>query len=163
MAKQLIIEKKVMDAPVLSRVLAFAADLLILNLVIWLPFRTLLAKLIPQGDFREVYTLLAASPALIAKLSTVYFFMGLLAFVYFTFSELRLGQSIGKALFGLHVVSDQKPSFMQIGLRNLFCFPVFPFPLLWIIDPLALGFTKRRASDMLTKTRVVLNETGLRV
>ncbi len=160
MAKELKLETRISNASALKRSLAFIADLLVLNLVIGLPFR----RLLPKGDFKTLKAMLNSSPALLAQLSRVYMFMGLLAFCYFTFSEYRLGQSIGKAMLGIQVISNNKrASMLQIALRNVFLFPVFPFVLLWLLDPISLFLTKRRLSDILTNTRVIAYETGIKV
>ena len=67
-------------------------------------------------------------------------------------------QTIGKMLMKIYVVSDTKTlNPWQLLVRNLVFIPIFPFVLLWLIDPLFMFFTKtnQRLSEILSKTRVV--------
>jgi uncharacterized RDD family membrane protein YckC len=162
MAERLALSKKEVPAGVLKRLLAFLIDLVVLNLVVVYPFRALIARLIPAGSIGELASALESSPGVLNQLNFVYITIGVLLYIYFTISESRLQQSLGKMLLGLQVKSGKEsPSFWQIAVRNLFLLPVFPFVLLWLIDPLTLIFTKRRLSDIISKTSVISHETKL--
>ena len=69
-----------------------------------------------------------------------------------------MSQTIGKMLMKVYVVSDNKDlKRWQLLTRNLVFIPIFPFVLLWILDPLFMFFTKtnQRLTEILSKTRVV--------
>ena len=72
--------------------------------------------------------------------------------------EKKMGQTIGKVLMRIYVVSDNNNlKTWQLLTRNLIFIPIFPFVLLWIIDPLFMFFTKtnQRLTEILSKTKVV--------
>jgi uncharacterized RDD family membrane protein YckC len=72
--------------------------------------------------------------------------------------EFKIRQTPGKMLLNLYVIADGKkegPGFIQTLIRNLIFIPIFPFSLLWIIDPLYMIFTGRRLTELLSKTRVI--------
>ncbi len=148
-------------ALVWKRLLAFLADLLIINLVLFFPFKRILQKAIPEfGDYSEAYNYLAANQGYTATLTVVSFVMALLALTYFASMEYKIRQTPGKILFNIRVMSDVKEgAIWQFVVRNMFIIPIFPFVLLWIIDPLFLFFTKtnQRLSEILSKTKTVQN------
>ena len=49
------------------------------------------------------------------------------------------------------------PSYWQLFARSMFLMPLFPFVLLWFIDPIVMLFTKenQRLSEILSRTKVV--------
>jgi uncharacterized RDD family membrane protein YckC len=84
--------------------------------------------------------------------------MSILIILYFLMLEIKMSQTIGKMLMKVYVVSDNKElKAWQLLARNLVFIPIFPFVLLWILDPLFMLFTKtnQRLSEILGKTRVV--------
>jgi uncharacterized RDD family membrane protein YckC len=146
-------------ALVWKRLFAFVADLLIINLVLFFPFKRIIQKSIPEfASYSEAYSFLSANQSYTTTLTIVSLVMSLFAVLYFALLEQKLGQTPGKMLFNIFVISDvKKLSFWQCVVRSLFLIPVFPFFLLWIIDPLFLFFTKtnQRLSEILSKTRTV--------
>lgn len=67
-------------------------------------------------------------------------------------------QTIGKMLMKIYVVSDNANiKTWQLFTRNLVFIPIFPFVLLWVLDPLLMFFTKtnQRLSEILSKTKTV--------
>ena len=69
-----------------------------------------------------------------------------------------MSQTIGKKIMNIYVVGDsEKPGKWQLLIRNLFFIPIFPFDLLFIVDPIFMLFTKsnQRLTEILGKTRVV--------
>jgi uncharacterized RDD family membrane protein YckC len=78
-----------------------------------------------------------------------------LYFVYLMFAESRTGQTPGKRLFGLRVVTE---SGARIGLGQAFLRTLPSFLQIVTIDALFALFTDRRqrAFELLTKTRVVV-------
>jgi len=146
-------------ALVWKRLLAFVADLLIINLAIFFPFKRILQDSMPEFDsYSEAYNFLASNQSYTTTLTIVSLVMSLFAVLYFVWMEYKLGQTPGKMLFNISVISDVKKfSLWQLIVRSLFIIPVFPFVLLWIIDPLFVFFTKtnQRLSEILSKTRTV--------
>ncbi|MBN2367730.1 RDD family protein [Candidatus Woesearchaeota archaeon] len=146
-------------APVWKRVLAFIADLLVIQLVIFSPFSASLSGSLPSSDnIMENYRYLAEQSDMMSQITMMILFMFGLMFAYFFLFDLKLGQTPGKMLFKLYVVPMIKKDSLTIWRlisRNLAILPVFPFTLLWIIDPLYMVFSGKRLSDILTKTLVV--------
>ncbi|MBU0615440.1 MAG: RDD family protein [Nanoarchaeota archaeon] len=153
--------KKLMDvnANIWKRIAAFAADLLIINIVIIFPFQEILSRLLPQGlSMSETQSFVQANPETMSLISAIVVTIGILALFYFTVLESKFGQTVGKMLFKLTIVSDTgKLTFWQCLVRNLFWLLFSPFIFLWIVDPLYMLFNteNRRLTEMLTKTKVV--------
>ena len=150
------IKKEAVPASILKRIIAFILDILILNIIVIMPFSGLLRGMVPSGDFNEMYKIAAEN---MDSLMLLFFFIGLLALLYFSLLEWKLGQSIGKMLVNVKVVAvdGSSPVFWQCLGRSLFVFPFLPFILLWIIDPISIYLNprKQRLSEFLTKTMVV--------
>ncbi len=146
-------------ALVWKRLLAFVADLLIINLVLFFPFKKIIQKSIPKfSSYSEAYNFLASNQNYTTTLTIVSLVMALFALLYFAWLEYKIQQTPGKMLFNVYVVSDAKKlNFWQFIVRSLFIIPVFPFFLLWVIDPLFLFFTKtnQRLSEILSKTKTI--------
>lgn len=146
-------------ASVWKRLLSFVADLLIINLVIFFPFKRIIQKSIPEfSSYSEAYTFLASNQIYTTTLTIVSIVMSLFAILYFALLEYKLQQTPGKILFNISIISETKKlSFWQSIVRSLFIIPVFPFFLLWIIDPLFMFFTKtnQRLSEVISKTKTI--------
>ena len=141
------------------RIAAFFIDMVIINLVILFPFRSLFRNIIPKDySFLEAYKLLSSSTNYSGFISSVSFVMSILIILYFLMLEKRMRQTIGKAFMRIYVVSDNNNlKTWQLLTRNIVFIPIFPFVLLWIIDPLFMFFTKtnQRLTEILSKTKVV--------
>ncbi|MBR9699234.1 RDD family protein [Candidatus Woesearchaeota archaeon] len=145
-------------APVWKRALAFAIDLLILDFVVGFPLRRVLADAMPQGGFTDSYAYLQAHPGSVSILTTIMIFFGILALLYFALLEYKLGQTIGKIFMQIKVESlIKRMSFFSCLIRSLYFLFVFPFMLLWVIDPLFILLNKegRRLSELLSRTRTI--------
>ncbi len=142
-----------------KRIAAFFIDLMIINLVVLLPFRRLFQSMMPKDySFSEAYRLLSGSTDYTRFISSVSFVISVLIILYFLMLESKMSQSIGKMLMKIYVVSDNK--FLkkwQLLTRNIVFIPIFPFVLLWVLDPLFMFFTKtnQRLTEILSKTKVV--------
>ncbi|MBI3036032.1 RDD family protein [Candidatus Woesearchaeota archaeon] len=142
-----------------KRIAAFFIDIAIINLIVLFPFRSLFQNIIPKDySFSEAYKLLSSSTDYTGFISSVSFIMSVLVVLYFFMLERKMGQTIGKMIMKVYVVSDNnslKP--WQMLVRNIIFIPMFPFVLLWIIDPLFMFFTKtnQRLTEILSRTRVV--------
>lgn len=145
------------QASIWKRLAAFLVDMAIVNIIILFPFRNVLEKAIPDPKSLS---------------STIDFFMNqqgigmtmmmlsvaFITILYFAKMERGLGQTPGKMLFSLYVMTQEKEaSAWQFYVRSMFLIPIFPFVLLWIIDPIVIFFTSenRRLSEILSKTKTV--------
>jgi hypothetical protein len=162
MARRLRLPKKrtiEVNASIFRRILAFAIDLLIINLVIATPLRRVLVDMIPlNGSFFEIYNFLLNNSELNKTIMWISLALSTLTILYFAILEWKLGQTIGKVLLKVHVKSDSKEfKLWQAIIRNLFLLPFFPFVLLWVIDPLFMLFTKnsQRLTEIFSKSKVV--------
>ena len=166
-----------------KRIIAFFIDITLINFVILFPFRKLFQSLLPKDySFSEAYRLLSTSASYTGYITKASFVMSLLIILYFLMMERKMGQTIGKMLMKIYVVdarekvayenasharvhlassrstSDNNDSkTWQLFARNLVFIPLFPFVLLWALDPLFMFFTKtnQRLSEILSRTKVV--------
>ena len=142
-----------------KRIAAFFIDMIIINLVVLFPFRSLFQNIIPKDySFSEAYKLLSSSTDYTGFITSLSFVISVLIILYFLMLEIKMSQTIGKMLMKVYVVSDNNTlNAWQLLARNLVFIPIFPFVLLWILDPLFMFFTKtnQRLTEILSKTRVV--------
>ncbi len=147
------------NAAAWKRALSFIVDLIIINIVIAGPFRKVIAsKFSISGSFMENYIALEKNPALLSSLVPIFSVIFFLIYVYFVIFEYKMRQTPGKMLFSQKLIGKSKKeniSLLKIMARNLAAFPIFPFSLLWIIDPLYLAVSGNRLTDKLTSTRYV--------
>lgn len=141
-----------------KRIAAFFIDISIINLIVLFPFRKLFQDIVPKDySFSEAYRLLNSTD-FTSYISLISFMISILVILYFSMLEKRTGQSIGKMIMKIYVVSDSSDlKAWQMLARNLVFIPVFPFVLLWIVDPIFMFFTKtsQRLTEILSRTRVV--------
>ena len=148
-----------------KRVLAFLIDLFILNLVVLQPLSFKIQRIVPEGAaFGDLYSYFNQNPVLMNEANMISMLIIGLFFAYFFLLDWLLGQTLGKKLMGLVVVSrgsflythyGPKVTVLQAFVRNLALIPLFPFVLLWVLDPFYLFWKGRRLSDVYTKTDVV--------
>lgn len=141
----------------LTRMLAFFVDMALLSVTIFAPMSLFAEQFIPTADYKTAYQYFLSNAAAANVLTIVFFFMFVLAILYFTLLEYLIGQTAGKRLLLLKVVdiSGKHPAFWQCIVRNLVLLPVFPFVIFWVVDPLYLLFTKQRLTEQLSRTRTV--------
>ena len=146
-------------ASVLKRLLAFIADMLIINLTILWPFRSTIESMLPKYDsFSKTLEYISKNQGSSGKVIIIMLCISLLTILYFYLLEKKLGQTAGKMLFGLYVRSTEKElKRWQIFARSIFLIPAFPFILLWIADPIVIFFNResQRLSEIISKTKVV--------
>lgn len=150
-------------APVWKRFFAFIIDLLIIDFVIIFPFRNIILKIIPVGiPYSQAYDFLIGNPGFTRLISIITITISIFAILYFSILELKLNQTVGKIFMNIYVISESKKfRYWQALIRSLFFLPIFPFILLWVIDPIVLFFNKnnQRLSEILSKTRTIQNYT----
>ena len=148
----------VAQASILKRVFAFITDMIFIEFVILFPFSRVLERIVPQeSSISEAFNLLSSS-YYESSLIVIGLLTAIPAIAYFVLLEKEFGQTIGKKLLGLYVISDKKEfKVWQAIARSMFLIPIFPFVLLTLIDPLVMLFTKehQRLSEILSKTKVV--------
>lgn len=134
---------KTSTAPVWKRILAFIIDILIFDFIIASPWTSSLPQ--PHLGMQPDNMMIATVIVLIT-----------LFFAYLVIAQYLIGQTIGMMFLRLQMTPND--SLWRIMVRNMFIIPVFPFILLWIIDPAFLLFTGERLSERWsgTKTEVVL-------
>lgn len=141
-----------------KRIIAFFIDILIINLIVLFPFRSLFEGIIPkEHSFSEAYRLLS-SIRFKGFISSVSIAISILIILYFFMLERKMGQTIGKRLMNIYVASDNNSlKSWQLFVRNIIFIPIFPLVLLWILDPLSMFLTKtnQRLSEILSRTKVV--------
>lgn len=147
------------QASVLKRIIAFIIDMLIINLIILFPFKRIFERIVPEiGSFSKTFDFLNNNAELSSSITFIMAVITFLTILYFMLLEKKLGQTPGKMLFNLYVISQTKDlKYWQLFVRSMFLIPVFPFVLLWIIDPIVMLFTKenQRLSEILSRTKVV--------
>ena len=157
--KSIVAAKKTFlaQASVLKRLGAFIVDLIIINIIILFPFRGVFESILPAAKFSEAFDFLR-SPESSMILEVIMIAVGILTMLYFMLLEKKIAQTPGKMLFNLFVRSQGKDlKNWQLFVRSMFLIPLFPFVLLWLIDPIAMLFTKenQRLSEILSRTKVV--------
>ena len=146
------------NAPPWKRVVSFIIDLLIIQFIIFGPFSGVIQNKLPiTSDFMQNYALLESNPNFLNELMPMFLILFLLVYAYFVIFEFKMKQTPGKIILNLKLVANKKEkiTLIKIILRNFAAFPIFPFSLLWIIDPLYLVITGSRLSDKISKTSYV--------
>ena len=145
------------QASVLKRLFAFLIDLLIINIIVLFPFKKIFRGIVPNPEsFSNTLDFLSNNSS--TPLTVIVLAVAFLSILYFMIFEKKLQQSPGKMLFNLYVKSQTKDlKYWQLFVRSVFLIPLFPFILLWIIDPIVMFFNKdgQRLSEILSKTKVV--------
>lgn len=122
-----------------KRLLAFIADIIILEATVGRPFRQFMPTELS-------FNMQLSSATLAASIILPVLFL-----TYFIACQYVLGQTIGMMLFGMRVARTDE-GLWRFVVRNLFILPFFPFMILWLLDPLFLAFTKRRLSELWSGT-----------
>ena len=139
------------QARVWKRILAFIVDLYI-GVMVFSAFFIIIMQQAPRS-LADAFSA-ALTPA--AAAAVIYASVFLL--LYHVFCEYIVGQTPGMLLFRVSVENTQPKkelSFWQALVRNLFLLPVFPFTLLWIIEPLYYVFQGQRLLEYWTRTDTV--------
>ncbi len=135
-----------------KRSIAFIIDILVINLVFFGPFKKFMVfPELKHAGLRELIQKSTATlpPVLIASV----ILMSIIALLYFSLMEYYLGHTIGKQLMGLQVVGQR--NFAYYLLRHVYIIPVFPFTILWFVEPFMLIRKKQRFLEQLSKTATI--------
>lgn len=145
-------------ASILKRILALIFDILFINLIIGTPFNGLIKKIVGENiNYSTILTNLSNNQVALSKLSTILFFISVLALFYFAIMEYKFNQTIGQMLIGVYVQSVNKElKFWQVVVSNLFILPFFPFFILWVVDPMYMFFSNnQRLSEKIAGIKIV--------
>ncbi len=147
--------KMVGDASFWKRGIAFLIDLLIIDFAIASPFSDIILSKVPDP---QDYDFLMSNPEITNQIVLIFVVIMLLAFVYFVLFDYLLQQTPGKMLTKLYVKPEKKKakiSLLQCIIRNLAILPVFPFIILWAVDPVFILLKNRRLSEIWSKTKTI--------
>ena len=140
-----------------KRAVAFLIDIIIVSIIVN-PLEKVITKSVGASSYGEIYAKLVDSSQFGNLIIAISIFMSIVAILYFSVLEYKFGQTIGKIIMNIYVVSEDKIlKYWQCIVRNLFLLPFIPFIVLWLVDPLYVLFTpeRRRLSDIFSKTKVV--------
>ena len=146
-----------MPTPLWRRVFAYIIDVFIITLLIETPFNTLLKKVVGGAStksFSELYSYLLLNPLTSNVLLLTTLFIAVLSLLYWSVLEYKFGQTIGKMLLKIYVISEKgKLTFRQCIIRNIAKLS----SILIIIDsiPLLKPINTQRYSERYAKTRVI--------
>ena len=127
------------NASIFKRLLAFIIDLLIVYFIVTITFSSTISQYIPEsaslGEMVAEINRLTSDPSFQSLMYMMSLSFTLILIIYFVVLEWKLGQTLGKMLFNVHVKSERKKlTLLQMVIRNLsFIFLTF-FQLLFLLD-----------------------------
>ena len=140
-----------------KRSLAFIFDLLVINIIIFWPFQKLFSKYF-TGISKE--NLMMSESLIPGKIYFAIMIIFILIWLYFTFFDYYLGQTIGQMMLNIKVISlTDNMLFWKALIRNAFVLPILPvfyIPILWIVETLYMIFYKERFLEKITATRTII-------
>jgi len=144
-------------ASISRRIISFIIDMIIINFIIFNPFRSTFQKLIPSNlGYSAAKDYIAQNPQLISLATFLFLIIGIMILFYFTCFEYFIQQTPGKIITGIYLVPENKKiTFWNYLLSNLTFIPVFPFVLLWVIDPIYM-FTSPKSQRLMEKLNKIL-------
>ncbi len=162
MYQQYVPDKSNVSVPAgaLKRAFAFVLDILLIDLVIFYPFRTLFSRLVPELTFSSLERLVS-SPAMQGIILWTGVSMGVTAVLYFSLLEYYTGQTVGKMIMRIRVKSEGKKLMLwQCLVRSVLLIPVFPFIVMWAADVIYLFFNSKRQRilEIMSRTATTVEE-----
>jgi uncharacterized RDD family membrane protein YckC len=140
--------KKIIDGEIqpkfFKRALSFIIDIIIINVIIIWPFQKLFYGYANTGMNIDILPL---------NIYLAIILIFILSWLYFSFMEYYLGQSIGQMVLQLKVSEDL--SLWKSLFRNCYMMPFFPFYILWIVEPVYLAFFKERLLEKISGTKTI--------
>ena len=112
------------------RLLALIIDLIIIDFFIISFFREQIIKISSGLNINQIIKLISLRPELITQLLIINLIIAVLTMTYFVLTDFFVGQSFGKYLLKLEVITDIKHSHITLKqsiIRNLGTFMIFPF------------------------------------
>ena len=129
-------------ASILKRVAAFFIDIIILEFFVLSSFERVVGKILPVSSFMEMTSYLENNPQKMMLLVVMAIIAGVFVVFYFTLFEWALWQTPGKMLVNIRIKEDNI-GFWKILMSNLTFLPIFPFNVLWIVDPVHMFFSDK--------------------
>jgi len=148
-----------------KRIFALLIDLAIINLVVIYPFRKIFINYF--GNITLAQSFKINEIAISAGAYWAIFVISILALLYLSFFDYYLGQTPGKMLMKIKVISIRDEN-KQVGLlsailRNCYILPFFPFYIFWVVEPIYLGFYKERFLEKLSFTKTVYKNEPMNI
>ncbi len=136
-----------------KRFLAYLIDFILVNLIVSLPFKNQLGRL-------NNFNFLLSGTDKNLMLVSIFIIFSLI--FYFTILEFKLGQTLGKMIFGIYVISiDRKNlTLSQAFVRNI----TKPFPIVLLVDVIYMFFKQgnQRLFEVFSGTTVIEKELSVR-
>ena len=141
-------------ASIIKRLGAFFVDLIILEFFAFNSLEGVVRNFLPSMGFTDMTTYLQQNPDKLILLVGVAILAGIYAVFYFTLFEWALQQTPGKMLVNIRI---KEAGFWKIFASNLTFLPIFPFNILWIVDPVHMFFSQKnqRFMERITGIEVV--------
>jgi len=128
-------------APLWKRIFAYIIDISLLNLIIIVPFKSII------NVYKDPKTILLSKTNALDISIALLAIIGLIL-IYFIYTEYKTKQTLGKLLFGIKVMPDNA-TLKQIFIRNI----TKPFGILLIFDTLYILKTgNQRYTEIISKT-----------
>jgi uncharacterized RDD family membrane protein YckC len=126
-------------APLGRRILAFIIDLILINIFLTAPFQKIIRGLIPDAtSYGAIQAAMESNPRVAMAVFIIGAFSGIFTLLYFAILETKLGYTVGKLFMRIRVAALHKHelTFGKCVIRALFLIPIFPFILLWVVEPI---------------------------
>lgn len=172
MARLNLPRQRIIQGPavVWKRIVAFMIDLFIIDFILFWPFERIFSRVIPESSrgISSLQQFFSASPGLASALTMTSVVMGIIVVLYFALLEYYVGQTPGKMLFSIRVISSadgvkKEMRFWQCLVRSILWIPMFPFIVFWIIDPLyvLLNQQNQRLLELVSRTSTMQDYRGI--
>lgn len=148
-------------APLLKRIFSYVIDIFIINIIIITPLSGLLSNIIPEDiGTNEVVEYVQANHGLQMFVIKIFVLIGILAVLYFTLLEYKTQQTPGKMLMKQYIKPDKgkELNFWSYLISNLTFIPVFPFIILWVVDPIYMFFSPKNQRLMEKLSGIIVME-----
>lgn len=150
------------SASIWKRIAAFVLDLLIIDVLLLGSYDTLLRNILKADTATSIFQKLQSDSSISTLITMLFFVITMIILAYFILFDYLIGQTPGKILLNIRVVSLSEDGFAEIAfwqavIRSLFLIPTLPFIILWIADPAYLFFSKenQRLSELVCRTKVI--------
>lgn len=146
-------------APLFKRFGAYAADFIIVNIIL-MPLSNSIVPLLPsERGFMNIYEFVQSNPQITSALIAHAILSGIIMLLYFTYFEYKMQQTPGKLLFRTSIVPDGKVklTFWNYLLSNISFIPSLPFFILLIVDAVYIVISPKnqRLMEKIAKILVV--------
>ncbi|NIA03901.1 MAG: hypothetical protein GWP09_00945 [Nitrospiraceae bacterium] len=150
------------NSSLFKRFLAFTIDIFVIILILLPVYDQILSQLpaVDESNMNSLSYVKSLNQIITDKIKfRLNLITAIVIWLYFALQESLIGQTLGKALLGVYVISLKNPnskiSFYQATIRVLLFLPLFD--VLWLIDILTIIFNRqnRRLMEYLSHTITV--------